>query len=211
MQSIFSLIAFLIILYQISGQIMNDFYRMANEIAKIPDEEIGKLSWEDRLNELVKFRDCLKEYYDSYSRDYLKFLEDMEKENDLEEKYILEYDFKKEVLSKDYDLDGLNYLLVNILFKYKLAIEDYNEYVNLLKEKHDVELKADWEKILSEKDLDLLEALSLLTFLQRSDYWDYEHMPLSYAIFDGTVDNILESIEDHIDEENIEFLNIFVK
>ena len=36
-------------------------------------------------------------------------------------------------------------------------------------------------------------------------------MPLSYAIFDGTVDNILESIENHIDEENIEFLNIFVK
>ena len=108
-------------------------------------------------------------------------------------------------------VDGLNYLLVNILFKYKLAIEDYNEYVNLLKEKHDVELKADWEKILSEKDLDLLEALSLLTFLQRSDYWDYEHMPFSYAIFDGTIDNILESIENHINKENIEFLEIFVK
>ena len=154
---------------------MNDFHKIANEILQIPEEN---LSWEERLNELVKFR---------------------------------AYDFKKEVLSKDYNLDGLNYLLVNILFKYKLAIEDYNEYVNLLKEKHDVELKADWEKILSEKDLDLLEALSLLTFLQRSDYWDYEHMPLSYAIFDGTVDNILESIENHIDEENIEFLNIFVK
>ena len=142
---------------------------------------------------------------------YVSFLEKIEDENDLEEKYILEYDFKKEVLSKDYDLDGLNYLLVNILFKYKLAIEDYNEYVNLLKEKHDVELKADWEKILSEKDLDLLEALSLLTFLQRSDYWDYEHMPFSYAIFDGTIDNILESIENHINKENIEFLEIFVK
>ena len=63
----------------------------------------------------------------------------------------------------------------------------------------------------SKKDLDLLEALSLLSFIQRSDYWDYEHMPLSYAIFDGTVDNILESIENHIDEENIGFLNIFVK
>lgn len=187
---------------------MNDFYKIANDIAKLPDEE---LSWEDRLNELVKFRAYLKEYYDSYSDDYLSFLEKIENENDLEEKYILEYDFKKEVLSKDYDLDGLNYLLVNILFKYNLFIEDYDEYVNLLKEKHDVELKADWEKILSKKDLDLLEALSLLSFIQRSDYWDYEHMPLSYAIFDGTVDDILESIENHLDEEDIEFLNIFVK
>ena len=187
---------------------MSDFYKIANEIAKIPEEN---LSWEDRLNELVKFRSYLKEYYDSYDEIHISFLEKIEKTTDLEERYILEYDFKKDVLSKDYDLDGLNYLLVNILFKYKLSIEDYNEYVNLLKEKYDVELKADWEKILSEKDLDLLEALSLLTFLQRSDYWDYEHMPLSYAIFDGTVDNILESIENHIDEENIGFLNIFVK
>ncbi len=187
---------------------MNDFYKIANEILQIPEEN---LSWEERLNELVKFRAYLKEYYDSYNDEYLSFLEKIGSENDLEEKYILEYDFKKEVLSKDYDLDGLNYLLVNILFKYKLVIEDYNEYVNLLKEKHDVELKADWEKILSKKDLDLLEALSLLTFLQRSDYWDYEHMPFSYAIFDGTVDNILESIENHIDKENIEFLEIFVK
>ena len=137
---------------------MNDFHKIANEILQIPDEN---LSWEERLNELVKFRAYLKEYYDSYNDDYLSFLEKIGSENDLEEKYILEYDFKKEVLSKDYDLDGLNYLLVNILFKYKLAIEDYNEYVNLLKEKHDVELKADWEKILSEKDLDLLEGLRL--------------------------------------------------
>ena len=179
---------------------MNDFYKIANDIAKIPEED---LSWEDRLNELVKFRSYLKEYYDSYNNTYLSFLEKIENETDLEERYILEYDFKKEVLSKDYNLDGLNYLLVNILFKYKLAIEDYNEYVNLLKEKYDVELKADWERILSKKDLDLLEALSLLSFIQRSDYWDYEHMPLSYAIFDGTVDNILESIEDHIDEGNL--------
>ena len=145
---------------------MNDFYKIANEIAKLPEED---LSWEDRLNELVKFRSYLKEYYDSYNEDYLSFLEKIENETDLEEKYILEYDFKKEVL------------------------------------------KADWERILSKKDLDLLEALSLLSFIQRSDYWDYEHMPLSYAIFDGTVDNILESIENHIDEENIGFLNIFVK
>ena len=187
---------------------MNDFYKIANEIAKLPEED---LSWEDRLNELVKLRSYLREYYGSYDDSYLSFLEKIENETDLEEKYILEYDFKKEVLSKDYNLDGLNYLLVNILFKYKLAIEDYNEYVNLLKEKYDVELKADWEKILSKKDLDLLESLSLLSFIQRSDYWDYEHMPLSYAIFDGTVDNILESIENHIDEEDIEFLNIFLK
>ena len=184
---------------------MNDFYKIANEIAKLPEED---LSWEDRLNELVKFRSYLREYYGSYDDSYLSFLEKIENETDLEEKYILEYDFKKEVLSKDYNLDGLNYLLVNILFKYKLAIEDYNEYVNLLKEKYDVELKADWERILSKKDLDLLEALSLLSFIQRSDYWDYEHMPLSYAIFDGTVDNILESIENHIDEENIGLLNM---
>ena len=190
---------------------MNDFYRIANEIAKIPDEEINGLSWEDRLNELVKFRVYLREYYDSYDDKYLSFMERIDSEKDLEERYILEYDFKKEVLSKDYNLDGLNYLLVNILFKYRLSIEDYNEYVNLLKEKHDVELKADWEKILSKKDLDLLEALSLLSFIQRQDYWDYEHMPLSYAIFDGTVDNILGEIESHIDKENIEFLEIFVK
>ena len=190
---------------------MIDFYRIANEIAKIPDEEINGLSWEDRLNELVKFRVYLKEYYDSYDDKYLSFMERIDSEKDLEERYILEYDFKKEVLSKDYNLDGLNYLLVNILFKYRLSIEDYNEYVNLLKEKHDVELKSDWERILSKKDLDLLEALSLLSFIQRQDYWDYEHMPLSYAIFDGTVDNILGEIESHIDKENIEFLEIFVK
>ena len=190
---------------------MNDFYRIANEIAKIPDEEIKELSWEDRLNELVKFRAYLREYHDSYGNEYLSFIEKIGQEKDLEEKYILEYDFKKEVLSKDYNLDGLNYLLVNILFKYKLSIEDYNEYVNLLKEKYDLELKSDWEKIASQKDLDLLESLSLLSFIQRQDYWDDEHIPLSYAIFDGTVDNILESVENHIDEENIEFLEIFVK
>lgn len=190
---------------------MNDFYKIANEMAKIPDENIKNLSWEERLNELVKFRAYLREYYDSYDEDYISFLEKVEKESNPEEKYILEYDFKKEVLSKDYDLDGLNYLLVNILFKYGLSIDDYNEHVNMLKEKHDVGLKADWERMLSKCDLNLLEALSLLSFIQRSDYWDYEHMPLSYAIFDGTIDDILKSIEDHIDEENIELLDIFVK
>ena len=193
------------------GHSMNDFHKIANEIAKIPEEEMEKLSLEERLNELVRFRAYLKEYYDSYDESYISFLANMESESDIEERFIMEYDFKKEVLSRDYNLDGLNYLLVNIMFKFRLAIDDYNEHVNLLKEKHDVELKADWEKILSKKDLDLLEALSLLSFIQRSDYWDYEHMPLSYAIFDGTIDNILESIESHIDDESIEFLNIFVK
>ena len=203
--------SFTILSIKSMGHNMNDFHKIANEIAKIPDEKIENLSLEERLNELVKFRVYLMEYHDSYDESYISFLENMGSESDIEERFIMEYDFKKEVLSRDYNLDGLNYLLVNILFKYKLAIEDYNEHVNLLKEKHDVELKADWEKILSKKDLDLLEALSLISFIQRSDYWDYEHMPLSYAIFDGTIDNILESIEGHIDEESIEFLNIFVK
>ena len=203
--------SFTILSIKSMGHNMNDFHKIANEIAKIPDEKIENLSLEERLNELVKFRVYLMEYHDSYDESYISFLENMGSESDIEERFIMEYDFKKEVLSRDYNLDGLNYLLVNILFKYKLAIEDYNEHVNLLKEKQDVELKADWEKILSKKDLDLLEALSLLSFIQRSDYWDYEHMPLSYAIFDGTIDNILESIESHIDDESIEFLNIFVK
>ena len=65
---------------------MNDFYRIANEIARIPEEN---LSWEERLKELVKFRAYLKEYYDSYNDDYVSFLEKIEDENDLEEKYIL--------------------------------------------------------------------------------------------------------------------------
>ena len=32
---------------------MNDFHKIANEIARVPDEN---RSWEERLNELVKFR-----------------------------------------------------------------------------------------------------------------------------------------------------------
>ena len=190
---------------------MNDFYKIANEIAKIPDAEIKELSLKDRLDELIRFRGYLKEYYESYNEDYISFLEKIEKEEDLEEKFILEYDFKKEVLSKDYNLDGLNYLLVNILFKFKLYIEDYNEHINLIKEKYDLELKANWEGIAAEKDLDLVESISLISYIQRQDYWDYEHMPLSYAIFNKTVDNILESIENHIDEENMDLLNIFIK
>ena len=195
----------------IDGHNMNDFYKIANEIARIPDEEIKEMSLKDRLNELVKFRGYLKEYYESYNDDYISFLEKIEKEEDLEEKFILEYDFKKEVLSKDYNLDGLNYLLVNILLKFKLYIEDYNEHINLIKEKYDLELKANWEGIAAEKDLDLVESISLISYIQRQDYWDYEHMPLSYAIFNKTVDNILESIENHIDEENMDLLNIFIK
>ena len=152
------------------GHSMNDFHKIANEIAKIPEEEMEKLSLEERLNELVTFRASLKEYYDSCDESYISFLANMESESDIEERFIMEYDFKKEVLSRDYNLDGLNYLLVNIMFKFRLAIDDYNEHVNLLKEKHDVELKADWEKILSKKDLNLLEALSLISFIQRSDY-----------------------------------------
>ena len=36
---------------------MNDFYKIANDIARIPEED---MSWEGRLNELVKFRSYLK-------------------------------------------------------------------------------------------------------------------------------------------------------
>ena len=196
---------------QYDGHNMNDFYKIANEIAKIPDAEIKELSLKDRLDELIRFRGYLKEYYESYNEDYISFLEKIEKEEDLEEKFILEYDFKKEVLSKDYNLDGLNYLLVNILFKFKLYIEDYNEHINLIKEKHDLEMKANWDRIAAKKDLDLVESISLLSYIQRQDYWDYEHMPLSYAIFDKTIDNIFESIENNLNEENMELLNIFIK
>ena len=40
---------------------MNDFYKIANEIAKIPDAEIKELSLKDRLDELIRFRGYLKE------------------------------------------------------------------------------------------------------------------------------------------------------
>ena len=196
---------------QFMGHIMDDFYRIANRMAKIPEDRIDGMSLEDRLNELVRFRHCLKEYYDSYDEDYISFLKEIEEETDLEERHIMEYDFKKEILSKDYNLDGLNYLLVNILFKYHLTVDDYNSHISLLKEKHDLELKANWEHIASQYDLDLIESMSLLSYIQRQDYWDYEHMPLSYAIFDGTIDNILESVENHIDEESMELLEIFIK
>ena len=64
---------------------------------------------------------------------------------------------------------------------------------------------------LSKYNLDLVESISLISYIQRQDYWDYEHMPLSYAIFDKTIDNILENVENHIDDENMEFLEIFIK
>ena len=72
-------------------------------------------------------------------------------------------------------------------------------------------MKANWDRIAAKKDLDLVESISLLSYIQRQDYWDYEHMPLSYAIFDKTIDNIFESIENNLNEENMELLNIFIK
>ena len=54
---------------------MNDFYKIANEIAKIPDAEIKELSLKDRLDELIRFRGYLKEYYESYNDNYISFLE----------------------------------------------------------------------------------------------------------------------------------------
>ena len=65
---------------------MNDFYSIANGMAKIPDEEVNEMSWQERLNELVKFRAYLREYYDSYDEEYISFLERIEKEKNLEEK-----------------------------------------------------------------------------------------------------------------------------
>ena len=186
----------------------HNFHKIANDIAR---KQIENLSLEDRLNKLINFRKCLAQYYDSYSDEYNSFLASVEKETDLEERFILEYDFKKEVLSKDYDLDGLNFLLVTILHKYNLTIDDYNTHINLLKEKYDLELKANWERIAAKENLDLVESISLISYIQRQDYWDYEHMPLSYAIFDKTIDNILKSVENHIDNENMELLEIFIK
>lgn len=72
------------------GHSMNDFHKIANEIAKIPEEEMEKLSLEERLNELVKFRAYLKEYYDSYDESYISFLANMESESDIEERFIME-------------------------------------------------------------------------------------------------------------------------
>ena len=88
---------------------------------------------------------------------------------------------------------------------------DYNDTINSLKEKHDLVFKHNWLNLLSNEDLNLFESVCLLNYIQRSDYWDYEHMPLSYAIFDGTVDNVLKGMENNIDDENIELLDIFMR
>ena len=129
----------------------------------------------------------------------------------MEKKEDLIYFFKKETLTKDINLDGLNFLFINIMLKYDLTLKGYNDTINSLKERYNLEFKHNWINLLSKEDLNLLESLSLLTYIQRSDYWDYEHMPLSYAIFDGTIDNILKGMENNMNEENYELLEIFIK
>ena len=188
-----------------------NFHRIANEIAKIPDEKIKDLSWEDRVKELLKFRQHYNQYRKSYSEEYLDFLEKANKEEDLEKKEDLIYFFKKETLTKDINLDGLNYLFVNIFLKYGFEYLDYNDTLNNLKDKYDLNFKHDWFSLLSKEDLSLFESINLLNYIQRSDYWDYEHMPLSYAIFDGTIDNILKGMENNLDEDNLELLDVLLK
>ena len=196
----------------LKGQIMDfNFHRIANEIAKIPDEKIKDLSWEDRVKELLSFRQYYNQYHESYGKDYLDFLEKANKEEDLEKKEDLIYFFKKETLTKDINLDGLNYLFVNIFLKYGFEYLDYNDTINNLKDKYDLNFKHDWFSLLSKEDLSLFESINLLNYIQRSDYWDYEHMPLSYAIFDGTIDNILKGMENNLDEDNLEILDILLK
>lgn len=196
----------------LKGQIMDfNFHRIANEIAKIPDEKIKDLSWEDRVKELLSFRQYYNQYHESYGKDYLGFLEKASREEDLEKKEDLIYFFKKETLTKDINLDGLNYLFVNIFLKYGFEYLDYNDTINNLKDKYDLNFKHDWFSLLSKEDLSLFESINLLNYIQRSDYWDYEHMPLSYAIFDGTIDNILKGMENNLDEDNLEILDILLK
>ena len=196
----------------LKGQIMDfNFHRIANEIAKIPDEKTKDLSWEDRVKELLSFRQYYNQYHESYGNDYLDFLEKVNKEEDLEKKEDLIYFFKKETLTKDINLDGLNYLFVNIFLKYGFEYLDYNDTINNLKDKYDLNFKHDWFSLLSKEDLSLFESINLLNYIQRSDYWDYEHMPLSYAIFDGTIDNILKGMENNLDENNLEILDILLK
>lgn len=188
-----------------------NFHKTANDIAGIPKEDIKNLSWEERINELLKFRQYYKIYYDSYSLEYTDFLKTVNSQEDLEKKEDLIYFFKKETLTKDINLDGLNFLFINIMLKYDLTLKEYNDTINSLKERYNLEFKHNWINLLSKEDLNLLESLSLLTYIQRSDYWDYEHMPLSYAIFDGTIDNILKGMENNMNEENYELLEIFIK
>ena len=187
-----------------------NFHRIANDVADVPDSEIENMSWKDRLNGLLKFREYFKLYYGSYSEEYLEFLDNVDNEEDLEKKEDLIYFFKKETLTKDINLDGLNFLFVNLMIKYKFEHMDYNDTINGLKENHDLVFKHNWLNLLSKEDLSLFESVCLLNYIQRSDYWDYEHMPLSYAIFDGTIDNILGVMERNLDEENIELLEIFI-
>ncbi len=188
-----------------------NFHKTANDIAGIPEDDIKNLSWEERINELLKFRQYYKIYHDSYSPQYTDFLKTVDSEDDLEKKEDLIYFFKKETLTKDINLDGLNFLFINIMLKYDLTLKGYNDTINSLKERYNLEFKHNWINLLSKEDLNLLESLSLLTYIQRSDYWDYEHMPLSYAIFDGTIDNILKGMENNMNEENYELLEIFIK
>ncbi len=187
-----------------------NFHRIANDVADVPDSEIENMSWKDRLNGLLKFREYFKLYYGSYSEEYLEFLDNVDNEEDLEKKEDLIYFFKKETLTKDINLDGLNFLFVNLMIKYKFEHMDYNDTINNLKDKYDLVFKHNWLNLLSNEDLNLFEAVCLLNYIQRSDYWDYEHMPLSYAIFDSTVDNILKGMEDNIDEDNLKLLEIFI-
>lgn len=187
-----------------------NFHRIANDVADVPDSEIENMSWKDRLNELLKFRKYFKLYYGSYSEEYLEFLDNVDNEEDLEKKEDLIYFFKKETLTKDINLDGLNFLFVNLIIKYKFEHMDYNDTINNLKDKYDLVFKHNWLNLLSNEDLNLFEAVCLLNYIQRSDYWDYEHMPLSYAIFDSTVDNILKGMENNIDEDNLKLLEIFI-
>ena len=88
---------------------MNDFYAIANRIAKIPDEEISGMSWEDRLNELVHFRDYLNEYYGSYDDNYVSFLEKGGKETDLEEKYSRKFEQPERFFKTEKGISSVKY------------------------------------------------------------------------------------------------------
>lgn len=193
-----------------------DFHKQANEIGKIEQDYLSKLSLKERILQLLKFRQYYSIYRKEYSKVYNDFLERMESfeiksEEDLDDRESEIYYFKKEVLSADVDLDGLNFILISLLEKYDLSIENYNDSLNLIRERYEISYLANWLLSLSRENLNLLEALTLITFIARSDYWDYENMPLSYAIFDGTIDNLMERIEKSLDEDNLKALEIFMK
>ncbi|WP_297981511.1 hypothetical protein [uncultured Methanobrevibacter sp.] len=193
-----------------------DFHKQANEIGKIEQDHLSKLSLKERILQLLKFRQYYSIYRKEYSNVYNDFLERMESfeiksEEDLDDRESEIYYFKKEVLSADVDLDGLNFILISLLEKYNLSIENYNDSLNLIRERYEFSYLTNWLLSLSRENLNLLEALTLITFIVRSDYWDYENMPLSYAIFDGTIDNLMERIEKSLDEDNLKALEIFMK